>query len=109
MKTARLQSKLLATAMAAVIVLPYAAPTVCGALGRMGDEMEMTADVGTVRAPESGEMCCTFNECGVPQVASVAFALNVLQQTATVRAQLPASPSAHSANALLPPIPPPQA
>ena len=111
MKTARLQSKLLAAGLAAVLTLPYTAPTVCGALGRMGNTMEMTANAGTdtVRAHESGGMCCTFNECGVPQVAPVAFALNVLQQTATVRAELPAPQSAHSANALLPPIPPPQA
>ncbi len=111
MRTARLQSKLLAAGLATVLTLPYTAPTVCDALGRMGNTMEMTANAGTdtVRAPESGEMCCTLNECGVPQVASVAFSLNVLQQTATVLAQLPSSPSARSANALLPPIPPPQA
>ncbi len=109
MKTARLQSKLLAAAMAAVIVLPYTAPTVCGALGRMGGEMEMMADTVTVRAPESGEMCCTINECGVPQVAPVAYAVNVLQQVASVRMEPPALQSAHSATALLPPIPPPQA
>ncbi len=111
MKTARLQSKLLAAAMAAVLVLPYTAPTVCGALGRMGGEMEMTADAGTgtVRAPESGEMCCTINECGAPQVAPVAYAVNVLQQVASVRMELPAPQSAHSADELLPPIPPPQA
>ena len=109
MKTARLQSKLLVAAMAAVIVLPYTAPTVCGAFGPMGDEMEMRADAGTVRAPESGEMCCTLNECGVPQVGPVAYAVNVLQQVATVRVELPAPQSAHSANALLPTIPPPRA
>ena len=109
MKAARLQSKLLAAAMAAVMVLPYTAPTVCGALGRIGGEMEVTAEAGTVRASESGEMCCTLNECGVPQVAPVAYAVNVLQQVATVRGELPAPQSAHSATALLPPIPPPQA
>ncbi len=111
MKTARLQSKLLAAGLAAVLTLPYAAPTVCGALGRMGNTMEMTADAGTdtVRAPGFGEMCCTLNECGVPQVAPVVFAPNVLQQVATVPAELRAPQSAHSANALLPPIPPPQA
>ncbi len=111
MKTDHLQSKLLAAAIAAVLGLPYAAPTVCGVLGRMGGEMEMTADGGTstVRAPDSGGMCCTLNECGVPQAAPVAYALNVLQQVATVGAELPAPPSAHPANALLPPIPPPQA
>ena len=110
MKTARLQSKLLVAAMAAVIVLPYTAPTVCVAFGLMGDEMEMRADAGTgtVRAPESGEMCCTLNECGVPQVGPVAYAVNVLRQVATVRVELPARQSAHSANALLPPIPPPK-
>ncbi len=111
MRTARLQSKLLAAGLAAVLTLPYTAPTVCGALGRMGNTMEMTdkADTDTVRAPESGRTCCTLNECGVPQVAPVAFALDVSQQTATVRAELRAPRSAHSANALLPPIPPPQA
>ncbi len=111
MSTARLRSKLLTTGMAAVLALPYTAPTVCGALGRMGNKMEMMADAGTgtVRAPDSGGMCCTLSECGVPQVAPAAFALNVLQQAATVRAELLAPPSAPSANALLPPIPPPQA
>ena len=111
MRTARLQSKLLAAGLAAVLTLPYAAPTVCGALGRMGDKMEMSADAGTdtVRALESGEMCCTLNECGVPQVAPVAFALNVLQQVAVVPAELPVPSSAHPTNTLLPPIPPPQA
>ena len=97
--------------MAAVTVLPYTGPTVCRALGRMGGEMEMTAEAGTgtARAPESGEMCCTINECGVPQVGPVAYAVSVLQQVATVRVELPAPPWAHSADALLPPIPPPQA
>ncbi len=110
MRTAHLQSKLLAAGLAAVLTLPYTAPTVCGALGRMGDKMEMSADAGTdtVRAPESGEMCCTLNECGVPQVAPVAFALNVPQQAATVAAELPVPPSAHPTNTLLPLIPPPQ-
>ncbi len=107
MRTARLQSKLLAAGLAAVLTLPYTAPTICGALGRMG----MTANAGTdtVRAPESGKMCCTLNECGVPQVAPVAYALNVLPQVATARTELPAPPSAHPTNTLLPPIPPPQA
>ncbi len=111
MRTARLQSKLLAAGLAAVLTLPYTAPTVCGALGRMGNTMEMTANAGTdtVRAPESGKMCCTLNECGVPQVAPVAFALNVLQQVAVVPAELPVPSSAHPTNTLLPPIPPPQA
>ena len=111
MKNARIRSKVLASCLAAVLTLPYTAPTVCGALGRMGNTMEMTANAGTdtVRAPESGQMCCTLSECGVPQAAPVASALNIFQQTATVRAELPASPSAPSANALLPPIPPPQA
>ncbi len=111
MKTARLQSKLLAASLAAVLTVPYTAPTVCGVLGRMGGEMEMSADAAdtAVRAPDSGEMCCTLSECGVPQIAPVAYALNVLQQVATVRAELPAPPSAHPVNALLPPIPPPQA
>ncbi len=111
MKNARLPSTLLATCMATVLALPYTAPTVCGALGRMGSEMEMSADAGTgtVRAPDSGGMCCTLNECGVPQTAPVAYALNVLHQIATAGAELPAPPSAHSANALLPLIPPPQA
>lgn len=97
--------------MTAVLALPYTAPSVCGALGRMGGEMEMSADAPdtAVRAPDSGGMCCTLNECGVPPVAPVAYALNVLQQVATVGAELPAPPSAHPANALLPPIPPPQA
>ncbi len=111
MRTARLQSKLLAAGLAAVLTLPYTAPTVCGALGRMGGEMELSADAPdtAVRAPDSGGMCCTLSECGVPQAAPVAFALNIFQQTATVRAELPAAPSAPSANSLLPPIPPPQA
>ena len=111
MRTARLQSKLLAAGLTAVLTLPYTAPTVCGALGRMGGEMVMSADAGTdtVRAPESGEICCTLNECGVPQVAPVAFGLNVLQQVATVPAELPVPPSAHPTNTLLPPTPPPQA
>ncbi len=111
MRTARLQSKLLAAGLAAVLTLPYTAPTVCGALGRMGDKLETSADAPdtAVRAPDSGDMCCTLNECGVPQVAPVAFALNVFQQTATFRAELPAPLSAHPTNALLPPIPPPQA
>ena len=111
MKNARLPSKLLATCTAAVLALPYTAPTVCGALGRMGGEMEMSADApaAAARAPDSGGMCCTLNECGVPQAAPLAYALNVLQQVATVGAELPAPPSAHPANALLPPIPPPQA
>ncbi len=111
MRTVRLQSKLLAAGLAAVLTLPYTAPTVCGALGRMGDKMEMSADAPdtAVRAPNSSGMCCTLSECGVPQAAPVAFAPNVLQQTATVHAELPASPSVPSANALLPPIPPPQA
>lgn len=111
MKTARLRSKLLAAGLVAVLTLPYTAPTVCGALGRMSHTMEMTADAstGTVRAPDSGGMCCIFNECGVLVAAPVAYALNVLQQVATVGAELPAPPSAHPANALLPPIPPPQA
>ena len=86
MSTARLRSKLLTTGTAAVLMLPYTAPAVCGVLGRMGSEMEMSADVPdtTVRAPESGEMCCTLNECGIPQVAPMAYAVNVLQQVATV-------------------------
>lgn len=111
MKNTRLPSKLLATCMAAVLALQYTAPTVCGALGRMGGEMEMSADAPdpAVRAPDSGGMCCTLSECGVPQVAPVAYALNVLEQVDTVGAELPAPPSAHAANALLPPIPPPQA
>ncbi len=111
MKTARLQSKLLTAGMAAVLALPYTAPTVCGALGRMGGEMEISADAGTdtVRAPDSGGMCCTIRECGVPQVAPVAFALNVLQQVATVGAELPAPPSAHPTHTLRPLTPPPQA
>ena len=111
MRTARLQSKLLAAGLAAVLTLPYTAPTVCGALGRMGGEMELSADAPdtAVRAPGSGDMCCTLSECGVPQGAPVAFAFTILQQTATVHAELPASPSAHSATALLPPKPPPQA
>ncbi len=110
MRTARLQSKLLAAGLTAVLTLPYAAPTVCGALGRMGDKLETSADAPdtAVRAPASGDMCCTLSECGVPQGAPVAFALNVLQQTAIVHADLPALPSAHSANALLPPKPPPR-
>ncbi len=111
MKTACLRSKLFAGVVATVLALPYTAPTVCGALGRMGSEIEMSADAGTgtVRAPDSGGMCCTLNECGVPGAAPVVYALNVLQQVATVRVELPAPPSAHPANALLPPIPPPQA
>lgn len=111
MKTARLQSKLLAAGLAAVLTLPYTATTVCGALGRMGGEREMSVDAPdtAVRAPDSGGMCCTLRECGVPQVAPVTCALNLLQQVATVGAELPAPPSAHPANALLPPIPPPQA
>ncbi len=111
MRTARLQSKLLAASLAAVLTLPYAAPTVCGTLGRMGGEMELSADASdtSVRAPDSGRMCCTLGECGVPQVAPVAYALNVLPQVATVQAELPAPSSAHLINALLPPIPPPQA
>ena len=111
MKTTRLQSTLVAAGLAAVLMLPYAAPTVCGVLGRMGGEMEMMADAatGSVRAPDSGGMCCTLNECGLPQVAPVAYFLSVLQQMAVVRAEQPASPSEHPNNALLPPIPPPQA
>ena len=111
MKNTRLPSKLLATCMVAVLALPYTAPTVCGALGRMGGEMETSAEAPdtAVRAPDSGGMCCTLRECGVPQVAPVAYALNVLQQVAIAGAELPAPPSAHAANALLPPIPPPQA
>ncbi len=110
MRTARLQSKLLAAGLAAVLTLPYAASTVCGALGRMGDKMELSADAPdtAVRAPGSGDMCCTLSECGVPQGAPVAFALTVLQQAATVHTVLPASPSAHSANAPLPQKPPPK-
>ena len=97
--------------MAAVLALPYTAPTVCGVLGRMGGEMEMTSDAGTgtVRAPDSGGMCCSLNECGVPQIAPVVYGLNVLQQVATVRAELTAPPSNHPTNALLPLTPPPQA
>ncbi len=111
MRTARLQSKLLAAGLAAVLTLPYTAPTVCGALGRMGGEMELSADAPdtAVRAPGAGDMCCTLSECGVPQGAPVAFALNVLQQVATVPAELPVPPSAHPTNTLLPPTPPPQA
>ena len=62
--------------MAAVLLLPYTAPSVCGVLGRMGSAMELSANAGdsTVRAPESSDMCCTLNECGIPQVApSLAF------------------------------------
>ena len=111
MRTARLQSKLLAAGLAAVLTLPYTAPTVCGALGRMGGEMELSADAfdTAVRAPDSGGMCCTLGECGVPQVAPVAYALNVLPPVATVHAELPVPSSAHPTNTLLPPIPPPQA
>ncbi len=111
MKTARIPSKLLAAGLAAVLTLPYTAPTVCGVLDRMGGEMEMTADAGTgtVQAPDSGGMCRTLDGCGVPQIAPVAYALNILQQVATVGTELPAPPSAHPANALLPPIPPPRA
>ena len=110
MRTARLQSKLLAAGLAAVLTLPYTAPTVCGALGRVGGEREMSADAGTgtVRAPDSGGMNCSLNECGVPQAGPVVYA-HVLQQVASVGAELPALPSAIPANALLPPIPPPQA
>ncbi len=94
-----------------MLALPYTAPTVCGALDRMGDKMEMSADAPdtAVRAPDFDGRCCTLSECGVPQAAPVAFALNGLQQVATVPAELPAPQSAHSANALSPPIPPPQA
>ncbi len=110
MKNVRLPSKLLATCMAAVLALPYTAPAVCGALGQVGGEMEMSADPGTdtVRAPDSDGMNCSLNECGVPQAGPVAYA-HVLQQVASVGAELPARPSEHPANALLPPIPPPQA
>jgi len=111
MKAARLQSKVLAAGLAAVLTVPYTAPSVCWALGTMGNTMEMTANAGTdtVGAPESGMTCCTLNDCGVPEVALLGYALNVLQQVATLGAELPAPPSAHPANALLTPIPPPKA
>ncbi len=111
MATPRLRSKLLATGMAAVLLLPYTAPSVCGVLGRMGSAMELSANAGdsTVRAPESSDMCCTLNECGIPQVAPLPYALSALQQIPAVRAELPRPPSAHPTNALLPLTPPPQA
>ncbi len=110
MRIAHLQSKLLAAAMAAVFVVPYTAPIVCRVLGRMGGEMEMTADAATatVQAPTSGVIGCTLNECGLPQAAPVAFVLDVEQRVATVWAEFPALPSAHPNNALVPRTPPPQ-
>ena len=111
MRTARLPSKLLPAALAAVVALPYTAPTVCGVLGRMGGEMEMTADAdtATVRAPNSGGMCCTLGECGVPQVAPAAYDLNILQGVATGWATLPAPLSAPPNSVVTPLTPPPQA
>ena len=110
MRIAHRQSTLLAAAMAAVFVLPYTAPIVCRVLGRMGGEMEMTADAAaaTIQAPGSGGLCCTLNECGLPQVAPVAFALDVEQRVATVWGEFPALTSAHATSALVPRTPPPQ-
>ena len=111
MKTVRIELKLLAAGLVAVLALPYTAPTACGARGRMGSETEMTADAGTdtARAPDSGGMCCTLNECGVAQVAPPTHALHVLNLTRTIPAELPAPSSANPTSTHLPLTPPPRA
>lgn len=111
MRTVRLRSQILIPGMAAVLALPYTAPTVCGMLGRMGNEVEMTVDAGTdtAQALDSDGMCCTLNECGIAQVAPPAYVLNILDQTRTILVELPAPPSADPTGAYLPLTPPPQA
>jgi hypothetical protein len=111
MRTARLRSTLLASGMAAVLALPYTAPPVCGVLGRMDSEMEMSADGGdtAVQAPGTDGVCCTLNQCGIPQIAPLVYAFTVLRQLSAVRVELPAPPSLLRPYALLPPRPPPRA
>ncbi len=109
MKAVRLRSQLLTAGMAAVLALPYTAPTACGVLGRMGSEMEMSVDGAAVRATDSGGMCCTLNECGIAQVAPPAYALHVFNQTSTIPTELPAPSSANPTSTHLPLTPPPRA
>ena len=109
MATAQLRSQLFAAAMACVLVLPYAAPVVCGGLGRMGGEMEMSAQADSaVSTPGDGTTCCNLDECGAPRAAPLANGLDVLRQIAEFRTALPAAPTVNPISDRLPPTPPPE-
>jgi len=104
----------------AVMALPYAAPAICGAVGRMRTGMsDMPAgctwsqgasantDTGNTLGPTSAH--CRFEQCGATVVAPVAL---ILAELPTLPAQTFALPVPNSPAidlSLSPPTPPPQA
>jgi hypothetical protein len=108
------------SALLAILVLPYAAPAICGVMGRMrADTSEMpagctvsagasaTTDSWNAVTPINGH--CRFEQCGATVVAPVALALTEVPVALDVQLELPAPASPSIDSSISPPTPPPQA
>ncbi len=111
MKATARANKLLAIAMATVLLLPYTAPGVCGLLGRVAGDMEMSHEsaAAVMHSPTDGATCCSVDACGIPQVAPPGCDVTLMAEIIDAHAGHPTPVSADPTTPRFLLTPPPKA